>query len=98
MTHWGRSVLAFCHLVGGRRAGPDDDNGAVGASSRLRPREASMSLASSDRSLLSARSVGVLGALVAAPVANWLISDVFTVDRWMALKPFLNNLEEFVII
>lgn len=33
-------------------------------------------------------SAFLLGALVAAPIANWVIYDLFTVDRWISLTPF----------
>ena len=33
-------------------------------------------------------SAFVLGALVAAPVSSWVIDEVYTVDRWMTLRPF----------
>ncbi len=33
-------------------------------------------------------SAFVLGGLVAAPVANWVINEVYMVERWMALTPF----------
>lgn len=33
-------------------------------------------------------SAFLLGALVAAPIASWVIHDLFTVNRWISISPF----------
>jgi RsiW-degrading membrane proteinase PrsW (M82 family) len=33
-------------------------------------------------------SVFLLGALVASPLASWVIHDLFTIERWISISPF----------